>query len=441
MKKFLLASVFASVSASGFLLAGLSVATAPALLAQGSDQITIKDPAEFNAYQNAITQTDPKAKASASEAFLTQYPQSIVKKAVLDGLVDAYATYDPAKAVDAAKRLLQLDPNNLKAAYLVAAIDKQLATSTPAQQAQLLDDAAAMAAKGLADTKPADVKDVDWAKQKAATDPLFYSVISNDALYSKKDLQAAVTAFRAELEYLAKNNPDATTKPPALNDTLLLGQTYTQLTPPDMVNGVWFLARAENFAPANYKPVIDKQARYWYKRFHGKEDGFDKVLALAATTIFPPPDFKIDPAPTPKDIADGVVASTPDLSTLALADKEYILANASKDNAEKLWAILKDQVAQLPGTVLVANANQVQLAVTDDAKADKKPDFTVNMKTPLADKDIPAVGTDVTNLIGTFDSYTQAPNAMITLRDGEFQVEKKKPVAHKPTPAHKKTSN
>ena len=162
----------------------------------------------------------------------------------------------------------------------------------------------------------------------------------------------------------------------------------------------------------------------------------ERVCKSNNTAVFPPPGWTITPAPTPKDIADGVVASTPDLTTLALADKEYILANASKDNAEKLWALLKDQISQVPGTVLVATASQIQLAVTDDAKADKKPDFTVNMKTPLADKDIPAVGSDITNLIGTYDSYTQSP-AQIILRDGEIQVAKK-PVARKPSPAKKK---
>ena len=74
---------------------------------------------------------------------------------------------------------------------------------------------------------------------------------------------------------------------------------------------------------------------------------------------------------------------------------------------------------------------------TDDAKQDKKADFTVNLKTPLADKDIPAVGTDIKGLIGTFDSYTQSP-AQIILRDGEIQVEKK-PV-HKPSAAHRKSA-
>src|SRR5580698_5794371 len=111
MKKFFLASVFASVSVSVLALAGFSLVTAPTLLAQASGDLTIKDPAEFNAYQNCTTQTTPQAKASACEAFLTQYPQSIVKKTVLDGLVDAYASTDPAKTIDAAKRLLQIDPN------------------------------------------------------------------------------------------------------------------------------------------------------------------------------------------------------------------------------------------------------------------------------------------------------------------------------------------
>ncbi|HEX4757142.1 MAG TPA: hypothetical protein VH308_04135, partial [Terracidiphilus sp.] len=78
MKKLVLASVMA--------LAGICLASAPTLRAQNSDQITIQNPAEFNAYQQASTQSDPAAKASALEEFLKNYPQSVVKKAVLDDL-------------------------------------------------------------------------------------------------------------------------------------------------------------------------------------------------------------------------------------------------------------------------------------------------------------------------------------------------------------------
>ncbi len=60
--------VFASVMA----LASISLVSAPTLRAQ--DSITIKDPAEYNAYQMANTQTDPKAKAAALESFLQAYP-------------------------------------------------------------------------------------------------------------------------------------------------------------------------------------------------------------------------------------------------------------------------------------------------------------------------------------------------------------------------------
>ena len=88
-----------------------------------------------------------------------------------------------------------------------------------------------------------------------------------------------------------------------------------------------------------------------------------KALAASATSLFPPADFKIAPAPTPKDIADGVVASTPGSFHAGALDngRTYILANASKDNSEKLWSLLKGQVTELPGTVIAATASQIQV--------------------------------------------------------------------------------
>jgi hypothetical protein len=432
MKKYLLISVAILV---GFFL----VATPLALAQDASGQITIKNPAEYNSYQNAVSQTTPQAKAAACEAFLTAYPQSVVKLTILNQLLDAYTQFDASKAVDAANRLLQVDPSNLKALYLIAFIKKQqaaqVAASNPAQQAQLLDDAAAAAQKGLALAKPDGVTDDAFKKQKSTTDPFFHSVIAYDDIYSKKDLQGAIKEFHTELDMLSTANPAATQVAPALNDTLVLGQSYTQLKPADMINGIWYLSRAENFAPAQFKPAIDKQAKYWYKRFHGSADGYDAVMAASAKSVFPPPDFKITPAPTPKEIADKFVTDNPDFTTYAMGDSEYVLANASPDNAEKLFATLKDKVVIIPGTVISADANQIKLAVTDDAKADKVADFTINMKKPLEDKDIPAVGTDVKNLVGTYDSYTQTPPQII-MRDGEFQVAKKPVTHHKPAAGH-----
>ena len=44
----------------------------------------IKDPAEYNAYVGAVQQTDPAAKISGLEAFLTQYPNSVMKNQALE---------------------------------------------------------------------------------------------------------------------------------------------------------------------------------------------------------------------------------------------------------------------------------------------------------------------------------------------------------------------
>ncbi len=44
----------------------------------------IKDPAEYNAYVGAVQQTDAAAKVSGLEAFLTQYPNSVMKEDALE---------------------------------------------------------------------------------------------------------------------------------------------------------------------------------------------------------------------------------------------------------------------------------------------------------------------------------------------------------------------
>ena len=47
----------------------------------------IKDPAEYNAYVNAIQQTSPQAKAQALEAFVQTYPNSVMKEDALEQLM------------------------------------------------------------------------------------------------------------------------------------------------------------------------------------------------------------------------------------------------------------------------------------------------------------------------------------------------------------------
>jgi hypothetical protein len=439
--------VFASVMA----LASLSLVSAPALRAQ---DLTIKDPAEFNSYQMATTQSDPKAKAAALESFLTTYPQSIVKKPVLVMLLETYQGLgDADHIVSTATRVLQVDPNNFEAiAYSVGIKRIQCTRSIDPKtgktnDAQTCDDGATIAAKGLTVGKPDGVSDDDWKKQTGAVYPIFHSMIALDDVVSKGDTKAGISEYRNELMLFL---PEQTQSGPGLVDTLNLAEAYVKVAPPDMINAVWFYARAWDFAPAGYKAVIEKKLDYWYNRYHGGLDGLDAIKQQAQATVFPPGTLMITPADTPAQKIHKILANTPDLSTLALADKELVLAYGSKEDADKLWAILKDQQTPVPGIVIEATASVIKVAVTDDAKQAKTPDFIVNLKTTImVDKDIPAVGSEfklqpAAELDGTYDSYTQIPatdtvpqSVQIVLRDGFIQPEKKKVVpAHKPTAAH-----
>jgi hypothetical protein len=442
MKKLVLASVMA--------LAGISLAVAPMLRAQ--DSITIKDPAEFNAYQSASTQSNPQAKAAALENFLTTYPQSVVKDAALDLLVDAYflppqqgGLGDSDKALSAAGRLLQVDPNNMKAIYYSVLIKKGQCAKT--SDAQTCDDAAALARKGLLAVKPAATPDSDWKNLIGGTYPIFHSAIAFDDAASKKDFKGAAAEYTAELMLYT----DDQSKTVGLQDTLFLAQAYAQPGARDLVKSIWFYARAWDFAPASYKAGIEKSLEYYYNKYHGDLKGLDDIKAKAALTTFPGGDVVITQAKTPAEQIHDIILATSDLKTLNLGDKEFILAAGTKEDADKLWAILKDQETVVPGVVIEASATVVKVAVTQDAKDAKIPDFIVNLKKPLADKEIPSAGftfgvPPAAALVGTYDSFTQIPatatapqSAQIVLRGGEIEAAIKKPAApaHKPAAGHK----
>jgi hypothetical protein len=445
MKKLVLASVMA--------LASIILVPAPTLRAQNTGgSISIKDPTEFAAYSQATSQPDPKVMAPALESFLTAYPQSLAKQDVLTRLVGAYQQLgDADHLLSAATKLLQVDPNNMMAILLSVSVKTAQCKKVQdpktgfATDPQPCDDAAALAQKGLTAPQGAATSADDWKKQTAVAYPIFDSSIALDDAVGKKDFKAAIDEYKKEL---ALYDPAQTTTGPGLVDTLNLAEAYVKLAPPDAVNAVWFYARVVNFAPGNFKAQIEKKLDYWYNKYHGGLDGLDAIKAQAAATLFPPGTYVPTPAATPQEKIHAILAATTDLGSLALADKELVLAFGAKDDADKLWAVMKDKPTPVPGTVIEATASVIKMAVTDDAKQAKTPDFIVNLKAPLADKDIPAAGTELgllpkdSELDGTYDSYTQIPgtdtvaqSAQIVLRDAFIQEKKKAPV-HKPSPAH-----
>src|SRR6185312_17483115 len=97
-------------------------AASPAASPQAPQQKKeIKDPAEYNAYVGAVQQTDPNAKISGLEAFLVQYPNSVMKEDALELLMGSYQqSGNAAKMSETANKLLQSNPKNVRALALLA---------------------------------------------------------------------------------------------------------------------------------------------------------------------------------------------------------------------------------------------------------------------------------------------------------------------------------
>lgn len=464
MKKVVLASLLAVAGAAP--LAYSCLAQAPAQ-AQGGGQIQMS-PEEYKAYNDANTAATPAAKAAGFEAYLKAYPNSAVKGTALEQLLLAYSqTNDPAKTLDAADRLLQVQPNNLRALTFEVYLRRQDADklTDPAAKSAALDKVAGYAQTGLGATKPADMADADFAALKKAASPTFQSAIADDAL-AKKDNAAAIAALKAEISA----NPDDTTKPsPVLQDVYVLAQAYYTSTPPDYLNCTWYAARSAAFAPEPFKTEINKLGSYCYTKYHGNHEGYEKVQAAVQTSLDPPANFSstVTPAPKPADIVANLIATTPDLSTLAVSDREFVLqygnqpdpkcasatgasttdasaatpttaapatasGTACPTNADKAFNSVKGKSVEFPDVQVVsATADKVMVAVSDDAVQSKTPDFEFDIKEPL--KTIPAAGSKVT-LTGTYASYTSSP-LLIVMSDGAV-VEKKKPAPAR-TPARR----
>ncbi len=415
---------------------------------------------EYASYNNAITQTTPAAKAAAFDAYLKAYPKSSVKSDALQQEMFAYSQVpDTQKTLDTADALLAVDPCNLYAYVFEVSLRSAAAASAtdPAAKQAGLDAAAGFAVKGLAATKPAAMSDADFTKLKGQGYPIFYSAIGAADL-NKKDQAGAIKAFSSEL---ASVPVAQTTAPgPQLMDTYYLASAYYTQTPPDYLSCAYYSARAAFYAPEPFKTTFTKLGTYCYTKYHGRPDGYDVVTAAAKDNLTMPAAcpvapagstgpapaapagcLAVTPAPKPADIVANLIATTPDLATLALSDKEYVLQNAApvdqakctadptkcKSDADKVFDTIKGKSVEIPGAIVVsATADTLTVAVSDDSQQAQPPvaDFTFTMAKPLTK--VPAVGDKIT-LDGTYASYTQSP-LMITMSDGAVVEPKKAPV-------------
>ena len=403
----------------------------------------IKDPAEYNAYVGAVQQQDAAAKVSGLEAFVTQYPNSVMKEDALELLMGAYQqTGNSAKTLDTAQKVLQANPCNIRALALLAYTKRAMAEAGQNAQ-QNLADAGQYGEKGLqclqTATKPDGTADADFQKLKSQTAVIFNGAAGMSA-YQAKNYAKAEQFLRASVE----------ADPTNLRDVYPLALAYLTAGPTEKdLDGLFFIARASNLAQGAGKDQIAKFGKSKYNKYHGSEEGWSDVLALTATTTLPPANFTIKQyvPPTPAEQAAALVKSKK-VQEMSFAEWQMVLSDGTPEDADKVWTTLKGKPLQMVAQVIsieppskidvhgksVEAPTKLKLAGSSDDIDAKRADIDLTMTAAIPAKQMPKEGTDF-QFQGTPVSYVAKPFVM-TMDDGALLVTAKPPAAHKKPAAH-----
>jgi hypothetical protein len=324
--------------------------------------------------------------------------------------------------MEAATRLLQTDPNNERALFLLAYFDRILAQNGDPNAKQLLVDARKYGQQGLDNlpkfTKPDGTSDADFQKMTDQMKAVFHAAIGIAALQDK-DYPTAVTHLRAAVDG----------SPLDFGVVYPLALAYLGQATPDYQNGIWFAARAAATAPPQAQPQIEKYARSQYVKFHAGDDGWADVLAAAKANGAQVP---IKPAPTPAEQAHNmVVATAPE--KMDFATWEFVLSNGKQEDQDAVWNAIKGKPVYMNGTVIKATATEFDVAASSDDIDAKKADITLTFEEKVPLKLIPKEGASL-DFQGNPASYTPNP-FMMTMEKGQLpkpKVAPKPPVHHKP---------
>jgi len=425
MKKFLIAF---------FLVCTLVAVVVPYAAAQAAQKPQIKDPAEYNAYVNAVQQSDPAAKAQALEAFLQTYPNTVMKVDALVTLMGAYQQAGNAsKTIDSASRILQADPNNVRALALLAYYYRSLAAQGGPDAAKNAEQSAQYGQKGidaLPNTpKPEGMSDADFTKFHNELMAIFDGAVGFNAL-QKKDMALAQKDLRDAVEHESQPN---------IADIYPLATADLEAKPMNP-EGFWFAIKAAGLAQGPGQQQILDYARKKYIRYHGGEDGWADLVkqAQGSQGVMPPAGFTVAAAPPPPSPAEQAadLVKSKDPKQMSFAEWQLVLSSGNAQASDAVWSVIKDKPVKLVANVISASPSKLTLAGSADDIDDKKADINLTMTKPLPAKFVPAVGT-LTQFQATVSSYTPSP-FMLTMTDGVLLDKAGNPVGAAPAaPAHK----
>jgi tetratricopeptide (TPR) repeat protein len=259
-------------------------------------QKTIQDPAEYAAYNAAVSTQDATARAEALEGFVQQYPKSVVLADALEQEMAAYqAAGDSVHVAKVARRLLAADPGNIRALGIVVALDR---ISAAQGDNAALNEMCVNASGGVLAVpmwrQPADMSEGDYVTVSKLLNDIFIGAEGFCAVEQKNYSQAKTWLTRAY-----------GMDPTNVQDTYQLAVADLESTPLD-AGGFWYCARAVHLAQTATIPQdatsMVAYCKDKYVKFHGADDGWDALVTSVAAEDALPQDFakRIKAAPQQK---------------------------------------------------------------------------------------------------------------------------------------------
>jgi tetratricopeptide (TPR) repeat protein len=386
---------------------------------------------EYKNYLAAINTPDPAARAQAIDIWLTWYPNSVLRSGAFEaGMAAWQSAGSPAKADAVAARLLQIEPDNVRALANRAYSGRARAM---AGEADALAPAVAAAQRGIGALpkwqKPANMSDPDFTRLKMQIVAILDGTLGYAALQTKDYSKARAHFLEA-----------VTVEPDNLQDCYQLSVALLEGQPTDPL-GFWYAARAITLArAAKNEPVadsIEKYAHAWYRHYHGSDEGWDKLQArvVSASEAVPPENVgsTISRKMTASETAMQVAAGA-DPGALSFAEWELVLAHRddtpeNKIAADKVWRAIGERQRggarlKLPVKVIAVSPDRIEAALAEDKQASGTADIEIRMAHEL--RPLPAVGSTI-SIIGALTDYRPRP-FLFTLTNAEL-AEESMPVA------------
>lgn len=249
----------------------------------------IKDHAEYEAYASAVKINDPAQRAAALEQFAQLFPRSI---AVGQALTEALAAWQQAEnrdqVADTAKRLIVVEPANIRAMAIVVSLDREKAAQNDHVDAGLMNEICQFSSNGLnslpAWQMPAGMSEANFNSMRNSMTVIFNAGAGTCAL-SQNDVAKAREALGRAI---------------AIDSTDL--QSLWQLSIADLesrpvdADGFWYCARAVAIAKRGQnQPAAETAVNYCNKKYtayHGSPDGWNAIMVAAESQDALPTGFE-----------------------------------------------------------------------------------------------------------------------------------------------------